>query len=121
MNKLSLTFLFLLSAGALMAQQTYSQEQLIENRKMEEAFQKNFESQRSRAEAIAKEKGVSLRKELTNGTIIEFAGFDERGNMLFDKTYNAGAGRTISTNKVWPGGTVGTSLSGAGKIGRAHV
>jgi PKD repeat protein len=104
-----------------MAQQMYSQEQLIENKKMEEAFQKKFESQRSRAEAIAKEKGMSLRKELPNGTIIEFAGFDEKGKMLFDKTYNLGAGRTISTNKVWPGGTVGTSLTGAGMNNRLGI
>lgn len=121
MHKLSLTFLLLISAGTLMAQQTYSQEHLIENKKMEEAFQKKFESQRSRAQTIAKEKGISLRNELPNGTIIEFAGFDERGNMLFDKTYNLGAGRTISTNKVWPGGAVGTSLTGAGMNNRLGV
>lgn len=121
MNKLTLAFVFLFCAGALQAQQAYSQEQFVENKRMEETFQKNFENQRSKAEAIAKEKGISLRRQLPNGTIIEFAGFDDRGNLLFDKTFNTGAGRTISTNRVWPGGSVGTSLTGAGMTNRLGV
>jgi PKD repeat protein len=37
---------------------------------------------------------------------------------LFNRTNNIGSGRTISTNKVWPGGTTGTALTGSGMTSR---
>jgi len=79
---------------------------------MVELFQQKFEKDRALAEQVAKQKNIQLRQKLSDGSVVEFEGFDKRGNMLFRSTDNVGAGRTISTNKVWPGGTVGTSLTG---------
>ncbi len=67
---------------------------------------------RAMAEQISRERNIPLRMKDKNGRISAFAGFDMLGDMLFDITDNVGAGRTISTNKVWPGGIVGTSLTG---------
>ncbi len=65
-----------------------------------------------RAAAIAEEQGFSLYHVAEDGTITGFAGFSETGMMLFNTTCNAGAGRTVGTNQVWPGGAAGTSLTG---------
>jgi PKD repeat protein len=75
-------------------------------------FRKKFEANRILAEQIAAEKNIKLRRVTPNGQVIEFETFDANGNMLFRTTTNVGAGRTISTNRVWPGGTVGTALTG---------
>ncbi len=88
---------------------------------LELTFKKNFETQRQRAEEIAASRGIKLRKEFADGSIMEFCGFDSKGNLLFEKTDNIGSGRTISTNKVWPGGSTGTSLTGAGMTNRLGV
>lgn len=90
-------------------------------RQLELLFKERFELQRQQAEIIAKEKGIVLRQQFADGTIMEFDGFDANGKMLFNKTDNIGSGRTISTNKVWPGGTTGTSLTGAGMNFRLGV
>lgn len=79
---------------------------------MEERFRLQYVKDRALAEEIARTRKMELRRVDSNGRVIEFAGFDSRGNMEFNITDNVGAGRTISTNKVWPGGTVGTSLTG---------
>jgi PKD repeat protein len=43
------------------------------------------------------------------------------GHIVYNTTHNIGAGRTLSTNKVWPGGNVGVSLTGAGLPNRLGV
>lgn len=77
-----------------------------------ETFQQKFEKDRALAEQLASQKNIQLRQKLSDGRLVEFEGFDARGNMQFRTTDNVGAGRTLSTNKVWPGGTAGTSLTG---------
>jgi PKD repeat protein len=75
-------------------------------------FRQKFEADSTAANRIAKEKGLRLKYTNSQGKIIEFSRFSINGEMLFNETHNIGAGRTISTNKVWPGGTAGTSLTG---------
>jgi PKD repeat protein len=82
-----------------------------------ELFRQKYDTDRARAEQMAKQLNIELRKELPNGGSMEFEGFDDNGQMMFMRTYNIGAGRTTSTNKVWPGGTVGTSLTGGSVVG----
>lgn len=43
------------------------------------------------------------------------------GHIIYYTTDNIGAGRTLSTNKVWPGGTAGTSLTGQNMPNRLGV
>jgi PKD repeat protein len=83
------------------------------NKGLEQLFRQKFESDRLLAEQIALTKNIQLRKVTPQGAVVEFEGFDALGNMMFRSTDNVGAGRTISTNKVWPGGVVGTALTGA--------
>ncbi len=85
---------------------------------LEQKFKSIFETNKLKAEAIVKTTNEPLRSINFNGEVIEFSGFALNGQMLFKKTDNIGAGRSISTNKVWPGGTNGTSLTGAGLTGK---
>jgi PKD repeat protein len=95
------------------------QQPLTELQQLESRFSKTFETNRTKAEEISREYNIPLRqKSAATGELIEFAGFSPTGQMLFNQTHNIGAGRTISTNKVWPGGTAGTSLTGSGMTNR---
>jgi PKD repeat protein len=89
-----------------------AQQAVPQERSLAEVFQEKFERDRALAEEIAREKKIELRKKLADGRVMEFEGFDALGKLQFRATDNVGAGRTTSTNKVWPGGTVGTSLTG---------
>ncbi|MFA6262362.1 MAG: S8 family serine peptidase [Bacteroidia bacterium] len=92
--------------------QTVQAQQIPQSTSLEERFRQQYVKDRALAEEIARVRNIALRRVDSNGRVSEFAGFDSRGNMEFNITDNVGAGRTISTNKVWPGGTVGTSLTG---------
>ena len=85
---------------------------------LEEKFHQQFLIDRTKADSISKITNIPLRFENPNGEIVEFSRFEKSGEMIFRRTNNIGSGRTISTNKVWPGGIVGTSLTGAGLTGR---
>ncbi len=74
-----------------------------------------FHEQRAKAEKMASSLNIKLREVGKHtGIISEFAGFAPNGHMLFYTTDNIGAARSLSTHKVWPGGTSGTSLTGSG-------
>ena len=60
----------------------------------------------------ALKRDMPLRQELEDGRVMELQGITERGVFLYKSTGNLDAARTISTDKVWPGGSIGTSLSG---------
>ena len=85
---------------------------------LEEKFNSQFIIDKTKADSISKLLQIPLRFENPNGEVIEFSRFEKNGEMLFRRTNNIGAGRTISTNKVWPNGTIGTSLTGSGLTGR---
>jgi PKD repeat protein len=87
-------------------------------KQLETTFNLRFKTDSINARQIAQTKNIRLRYELKDGNVIEFSGFDAAGQMMFNKTTNVGSGRSISTNKVWPGGTLGTSLTGAGLTNR---
>lgn len=95
------------------AQQQVEPMQTAALKQLEVNFNKKFETAKLKAENMAATHNIKLRYEHKNGTVMEFAGYDEAGQMLFNQTCNIGASRTISTNKVWPGGSLGTSLTGA--------
>lgn len=57
----------------------------------------------------------------TNGTIVQAMYVTQTGHIVYNTTTNTGAGKTLSTNKVWPGGVVGTSLTGANMPNRLGV
>jgi PKD repeat protein len=117
MNRILLTWILLLS-GFLSLKIAAQQAVLPQpTQPLEVVFSEKYNRDRILAEQKAKQLNIPLRKELDNGGAMEFEGFDENGQMLFMKTYNIGAARTTSTNRVWPGGTSGTSLTGGGVSG----
>lgn len=50
----------------------------------------------------------------SNGTISQYQGLSDDGRLLFYITDNLDAARTVSTDKVWPGGGLGFTLTGGG-------
>ncbi|AFD08175.1 S8 family serine peptidase [Solitalea canadensis] len=67
-----------------------------------------------KATLLAKEKGWELFRVDKKGTIIALQGIDERGlPMYLITTNNIRSAATISTDKLWPGGSTGLSLSGS--------
>jgi len=56
----------------------------------------------------------SPQKELNESPDIELMYVDEQGRPRFYTLFNIDAARTVSTDKVWPGGGYGYSLSGSG-------
>lgn len=64
----------------------------------------------------AKEKGWLIRKDFEDGRIIELKGLDRSGKPVYYSTANLNAAKTVSANKVWPGGSLGLNLSGNGVI-----
>ncbi len=121
--KKSVVLLFVACATTSIAQQSVSPASgPVTNLKvMEEQFRQQFELNRVKAEKIAQETGIPLRQNLENGRIAGFYGFTPTGQMLFYETQNLGAARTVSTHKVWPGGTAGTALTGNGMTNRLGV
>ena len=65
--------------------------------------------------------GQAARTLTNNGGVIEAAGITQNGLILYNTTFNIGAARTISTDKVWAGGSLGLSLSGQGLTNRLGV
>lgn len=88
---------------------------------LEENWLRNFTSEkaiewqtkRAEAESLAKVLGLPIRLENPDGSVIELQRF-ENGIPMYFITENKNAARTISTNKVWPGGSDGFSLTGSG-------
>lgn len=55
-----------------------------------------------------------FRIEEADGSVREVQGLDERGQLWVYGTSNLNAAKTVSTDKVWPGGGAGLSLTGSG-------
>ncbi len=61
---------------------------------------------------VAEESGSPIRIEHEDGSIMELQGISESGQLLYYKTGNLDAARTVSTDLVWPLGGLGYTLSG---------
>jgi PKD repeat protein len=65
--------------------------------------------------------GQAARTLTNNGGVIEAVGITQNGLILYNTTFNLGAAKTISTDKLWTGGSLGLSLSGQGLTNRLGV
>ena len=75
---------------------------------------KSFQLQQDAANQKARMKGWSQRVELPEGGVREIVGLEPDGKPLLFGTSNLNAAKTVSTNKVWPGGSAGLNLTGSG-------
>ncbi|MCI5146674.1 MAG: peptidase S8, partial [Candidatus Electrothrix sp. AR3] len=72
-----------------------------------------FQANRQVALEKAKKKGWIIRQENEHG-LMELQGINKKGKQRYYITHNAVAATSTSTDKVWPGGSVGLSLDGSG-------
>lgn len=63
---------------------------------------------------LAVQKGWVNRSVSPDGTVMELQGVDPHGNPLYYITENLNAAKTVSTDKVWPGGALSLNLTGSG-------
>ncbi len=68
---------------------------------------------KDKAETIARQRGWPIRKESPAGEVIELQKIVNDIPMYY-ATFNRTAADSISSDEVWPGGSAGLSLSGAG-------
>lgn len=112
----------LLTAQVSFAQQLRDPLSAKNSAELELIFKDNFTIQQK----VLIEKAATLnypsRVELKNGTVREMVGISPTGMPIYvHTTNNFDAARTISTNRVWPGGTLGLNLTGAGMTNRMGV
>ena len=69
---------------------------------------------RQKVQAFAHRTGVPARRELPGGKILELQRFSQGLRPIFYITNNLDAADTVSTEKVWPGGSAGLDLDGSG-------
>ncbi len=119
-NRLALG-LFLLSGPPLLAQVVnqpvvdstiYTAEQRSQLLQLAKSLKTEMEAEKARAEAIARELGKPLSY-VVDGNLVELVGFNDDGTLRYYTTDNDNAAHTISTNKVYPGGSAGLSLTGS--------
>ena len=66
------------------------------------------------AQAIARQLGIPMRRELPNGKVMELQRFKPGTGPVFYITNNLDAADSVSTDEVWFGGSAGLALDGGG-------
>ena len=113
--KLRILLLFLLSYSAL-AQESFRKERALRMGMQQDSIYRG-------AQEIAKKRGIPLKVDLGKDKVLHFQGFSEIGEALYLTTEsNAQAAKMTKTNLLYPGGTLGTGLTGKsdsikGKLG----
>ncbi|OYU97244.1 MAG: hypothetical protein CFE21_02840 [Bacteroidetes bacterium B1(2017)] len=123
MNKYSYSFLcFLLLSFGAFSQQVRNPLEASTPAEMELIFKENFAIQQKAVAQKAAALNYPARIELKNGVVREFVSISPTGMPIYiQTTNNVDAAKTISTNKVWPAGSLGLNLSGLGLTNRMGV
>ncbi|MDA3821466.1 MAG: S8 family serine peptidase, partial [Bacteroidales bacterium] len=115
MKKISLYIIFLFVFALAFSQDAIMSQQSVLERKLL-IVDRSPNSQKMEAEEFAREKGIPIRLEYDNGTILEIMKISKNGHPMYYKTSNANAAKTISTDKLWSEGGLGLDLNGAGIV-----
>jgi|GEM_PF-902246 len=111
LSLLAIPAIFLVTVFSSHAQ--YSSDRVLMLRERADALRAEAQQLRSEAEARARALGMPVRQVLPDGTVMELQRFlDERP--VYVITDNANAAATISSDKLYPGGSVGLALTGDG-------
>jgi trimeric autotransporter adhesin len=106
-------FLSILIYSSAFAQSKGYQQRL---KSLANEYGQRFNAEKQEAIKIARELGISIRKEFDDGRVSELMRF-ERGLPVYYITYNSNGAGVVNSDKVWPGnGGTGLSLTGAGQI-----
>lgn len=96
--------------GIALSQNSIQQSNLrsfAENKRIE------WNQNKLKAEEFARQRGLAIRQTLSDGTIIEIIKI-VNGVPRYYITENAGAAVTTRADQLWPGGSLGLSLTGSG-------
>jgi hypothetical protein len=77
-------------------------------------LKKRDEADQQEVQEFASLTGISARRELPNGKILELQRIAPGIGPVFYITNNVDAADTVSTDEVWPGGSAGLDLDGGG-------
>lgn len=93
----------------------YSALQRQQIEQLRQTIQKTYQADYSRALSLAKILGRPLREIRSDGKVVELAGIDEVGNLLYYTTYVGNAQVAVSTGtaSLYTGGSLGLNLSGS--------
>lgn len=111
LKKIFLFFLFLSLFVSILFSQVKEQKKWL--LKFSEDQNSLYLRERAYAESIAIKLGMPVRKEYPDGTIIELQGFENNQPIYTITESNLNAARTLSTDRVWPDGSGGFSLTGS--------
>lgn len=104
-------FLILLLMQTVLTGQTETQtEKLLQ---FSQYLEQNFVIEHQEAVALMEQIGYPARQEFEDGKIIEVMKLTN-GIPQFYITHNLGAAQTTRANRLWPGGTLGLSVTGSG-------
>ncbi len=86
------------------------------------AMQNSYAAEQIKLNAYLDAMNLPKREVLPNGVEREAVGISATGMPIYVQTLNnVNAAKTISTSKVWPGGSLGLNLSGSGMTARLGV
>lgn len=85
-----------------------------ENNPLAKKFTERFIAQKGEALAMAKIKGWPVKVENADGSHSELMRLTENGDPIYYRTSNAGSALTSRSNRLYPNGGAGLSLTGAG-------
>ncbi|QMW02842.1 S8 family serine peptidase [Spirosoma foliorum] len=93
----------------------YSATQRQQINQLQKTIQKTFDANYSRALSLAKKSNLPLRAIRQNGRIVELAGVDDRGNLVYYGTTvgNSQVATATHTSSLYSGGSLGLNLSGS--------
>lgn len=104
----------LLCLLTLSALPTLAQVNMPALQQMQAQINEAYKPQRAQLQAWAKEKQLPMRWKDSEGREIELVGVDELGMPIYVMTDNTVAAASTATNRVYPGGALGYSLTGQG-------
>jgi len=106
----------LLSASvSVMAQSDVaSQTRKAQLQELAQSLKSRDAEDRRRVREVARQLGIPTRRPLPNGGLLELQRIGPGTGPIFYQTYNVDAADTVSTDEVWPGGSSGLNLEGAG-------
>lgn len=117
-----LVFIFFANHTPGFSQTEKSTEIILKNtqsnelQRISKEFSEKYHKEKQKAVEMANEKGWIIRKEFTDGRVMEIQRISENGKPIYYITHNANAAATISTDEVYPGGSAGLDLDGTGVI-----
>ncbi|MCK5190981.1 MAG: hypothetical protein KAR12_13090 [Methylococcales bacterium] len=81
---------------------------------LSDKLKKRDVTNRRLVEEFADRVGIPVRRELSDGKVLELQRVSPGTPPIFYITNNSDAADTVSTEKVWPGGSAGLNLNGSG-------